>query len=656
MTPLHKNCDASTSTGLTSDAPCAEAEALATVPNAQDPRIAALRARLEPRRGRVALVVILALVFLVARALPRGEEAPAADPHAGHAHAAGGGDAKKEEVWTCSMHPDVRQPEPGTCPICGMDLIRAAVSGGEALKADEVRLGPRALALANLRVAPVDVLTHGATTHRFTGQITADETRTRSVTAWVGGRVDDLVVDTTGQRVRKGQVIARLYSPEVYAGHRELLAANAQLDRLKAADPLVRRGAEATRDAARQKLRLLGVRDDDLRRMEAASAPWTSVSIRSPFSGVVLDRLVSQGQYVQAGQALYRIADLSRVWGQLDVYAQQLDGLRVGQRVRVVPQSSPQSPVDATIRFIDPVVDPDKLTARARVELDNRDGQLRPGQYIEATTAREMAPPGAPLPLVVPRSALLYAGRRALVYIEKPRDRADAPPVYQAREVVPGEPVGDRVIVRAGLARGERVVVHGAFTLDADLQLRGGLSLMARPDDLTRAERAEPLDAPLAFRAAMAPVLNGYLDTQEALAADDLPRAMRHVATWREAITRAGAPPPGPAAVLWEDARARLIHDLSALASAQTLRAARATFVHLTRTTEQLLTAFGNPLDRTVRVAFCPMAFDNKGAEWLQRGDTIDNAYFGAQMRRCGEFRAEVAPQAHLLRAQGGQR
>ncbi len=214
---------------------------------------------------------------------------------------------------------------------------------------------------------------------------------------------------------------------------------------------------------------------------------------------------------------------------------------------------------------------------------------------------------------------------------------------------------GPRYPVVAGLSDGERVVTQGAFAIDADLQIRGGHSMMMGDDDTVASPYDDVVVATPELHAGLRTVVEPYLRVSERLAADDLPGAQGAA---REIVTAAAAFTPADVQALaqWEPIATRLRQHASAVAEAGTLEAARAPFEPLSAAVTTLLRVFGNPLEQPVRLAFCPMAFDDRGAEWVQAGETIDNAYFGAAMRRCGNVRATVAPGAHLPAPRGPRR
>jgi Cu(I)/Ag(I) efflux system membrane fusion protein len=576
--------------------------------------------------GCLALLLVALLAFGAGALFSGGSDDVHAEP-------------AEDAVWTCSMHPQIQQPEPGACPICGMDLIVAA-GASSSIANDRVVLSQRARRLAQLRTQPVRRQGGTAAEVRLLGRVEPDESTQKAVTTWIGGRIDRLHVSTTGERVRKGQAIATLYSPEVYAAHQDLLTARTQVERLGDASPSAASAARSALAAAEDRLRLLGVPDDELERMATAQRPRQSIAIRSPFSGTVIERVATEGAYVQTGSPLYRIADLSKLWIQLDAYESDLPRLEVGQEVSLQVEAVPGQSFEGRIAFVDPTLDPQRRTARVRVEVRNPDGLLRPGMFAEATVFTGQAADEAPL--VIPASAPLFTGRRSVVYVEVADEATLA---YAPRTVRLGPRLGDVYPVVAGLSEGDRVVTRGAFALDADLQIRGGPSMMSQPDDLSEGPWASVVQLPAGERERLAPVLRTYIDVQEALAEDDHPAAIAA----SEALLLAVADVTlDQGAATWAELVPELRGHAQHVARSNDLEGARAGFEPLSEAVEALLRTFGNPLDAELHVAFCPMADDNRGARWVQQGETIDNSYFGASMRRCGEIRSEIAPGAFL--------
>lgn len=270
--------------------------------------------RMNARRWRwVAMIIAIAVAFALGRSTSPGDRASStADmPEAA-------------STWTCSMHPQIQLPEPGACPICGMDLI--PVSGAGEVSADALHLSPAAQKLAEVRTAAV-TRQPVTRTLRLVGRLEIDETRQRTISAWVSGRIERLFVDFTGVRVKAGAPLFELYSPELYAAQEELLQAGA----FAASDQ--RSSALATLDAARERLRQFGLTADQITEIETRGAATDRVTIRAPVSGVVVRKDAVEGAYLRAGSPVFAIADLSELWLQLDGYEDDLPWLRVGDAV-----------------------------------------------------------------------------------------------------------------------------------------------------------------------------------------------------------------------------------------------------------------------------------------------------------------------------------
>ena len=402
--------------------------------------------------------------------------------------------AAARQVYTCVMHPHVRQPGPGQCPICGMTLIPVPANGPRDQAGDEtdepradagqtpqLRVTARAAALMQIVVAPAQRGLAQVPVRVF-GRLDHDETRLRTIAAWVPGRLEQLHVDFAGVTVRRGQPMVRLYSPQLIAAQEELLQA-LQADRELQAEGLgvVRESARAMVEASRERLRLLGLDAAHIQRLEEQGRVEDHVTIPAPVSGTVLERLASVGDYVDTGEPIYRLADLSRLWAQLEVYESDLQWLAVGQTAYFSTQGYPGERFDGRVAFIDPTLNERTRTARVRVAVDNPDGRLRPGMFVRGTVESDVPEQtdadaaGAELSLLIPASAPLITGRRAVVYVQLVGPDS---PTFEPRDVLLGPRAGDWYIVREGLEEGELVVANGAFKLDSELQIRGLPSMM----------------------------------------------------------------------------------------------------------------------------------------------------------------------------------
>jgi len=366
-------------------------------------------------------------------------------------------------VWTCSMHPQIRMDKPGKCPLCAMDLIPLKSSGGgdDVVDDDAIQLSKEAIALANIQTSVVghqdaikDVQLYGT--------IQVDERLQQSQTSHVNGRIENLYVTFTGESVKEGQLIARIYSPDLLTAQQELLEA-AKLQDLQ---PLLL-------DAAKEKLRLWKVSEEQINKILQSNSVSPYVNIHANTGGVVIAKNVNQGDYISQGSVLYTISNLSKLWAVFDAYETDLPFLKVGDQLEYTLQGVPGKVYKGRIAFINPMIDANSRTAKIRVEADNRDRNLKPEMYA---TAQITAPlKGYSKEMVIPKSAVLWTGKRSIVYVKQPNTSTSA---FKLREVVLGPSLGDQYVIMSGLENGEEIVTNGAFTVDASAQLEGKVSMM----------------------------------------------------------------------------------------------------------------------------------------------------------------------------------
>lgn len=359
---------------------------------------------------------------------------------------------------TCPMHPSIRSPSAGTCPICGMDLVPVT---HEEITTGTVRIDARRRQLIGVKtevlaLAPMRVEV------RTTGIATWDETSFVDVTARADGWVEELFADYTGKAVAAGEPLLSLYMPEIRAAELELIAA-AKGRRLAEGTPLERTSGEL-QSAARDKLRALGVGDEDLRRVLRTGKPEAALVIPAPAGGVVAEKMVKRGSPVMANQPMLRLASLDPIWIEAHVYEQDASLVHVGLEARVTFPYLPGEPRRGTVTFIEPALDEETRTVRVRITLPNPDGALRPGMYADALLEVRL-----PERLIVPSDAVIFAGPRRLVFIDEGGGR------MRPVEVELGLAGADGYEVRSGLAAGQRVVTSGNFLIGAESRLRSAL-------------------------------------------------------------------------------------------------------------------------------------------------------------------------------------
>lgn len=541
---------------------------------------------------------------------------------------------KDNRIFSCAMHPEVQQTEPGACPICGMDLVELEPSRSQST----VRLSARAKALSRLRTSVVGPAEAKSAQLILLGQIEPDETSLKTVTAWTGGRIDRLRIASTGQKVSAGQVVATLYSPDVFSAHQDLLAARGQVEALALGTEASQESARHALIAARERLRLIGIPKEELRRLEEETKPTGVIAVKSPYSGTVTKRVLSEGAYVQTGAPLLEVARLKSVWVQLDAYENDLARLQVGQ-VADITIDALRERRKGTITFIEPSIDEARRTAKVRVAISNDELRLLPGMFVKAAISVQ---PEHGTTLVIPSTAPLFTGRRSVVYVETETEDGFR---YDPRTVRLGPKLGGTYPVVSGLSQGERIVTKGAFRLDADLQIHGGPSMMTlSPIDIETTTLTEQ------EKGQVASIVEVYLQIQTSLAKDQLQQAQK-AAFQLMVLPEKVAPLENHRS--WSHLSEGLSHHAEDVVKASDLEQARHGFEHLSQMVILLLHQFGNPTQRALRLAFCPMALGSEGALWLQESSEVENAYFGASMYSCGNIQQLIEPGSYLELPEG---
>ena len=358
------------------------------------------------------------------------------------------------------MHPQIMQSEPGDCPICGMDLIPAE-SGADGLLADQFKLTENAMALANVQTSVVGSGKVDKNAIKLSGKIVENEESNAVQVSYFSGRIERLYVSFTGEEIRKGQLLATIYSPELYAAQQELITAAS----LKESQP-------ALYKAVRNKLKLWKLSESQINQIETSGKILENFPVYATVTGIVSEKLVEQGDYIKQGQPLLKIAKLNTVWANFDVYENQIDLFKKGQEMSITTNAYAGKAFKGKVSFIDPVLDTRTRTVKLRVVLNNNDDALKPGMFVEGkidgiSSTKEQV-------LSIPSTAILWTGERSVVYVKTDPDE----PVFEMREIELGSTIGGNQEVLSGLENGEEIVTNGTFTIDAAAQLQGKKSMM----------------------------------------------------------------------------------------------------------------------------------------------------------------------------------
>lgn len=599
------------------------------------------------------------------------------------------------QIWTCSMHPQIRLPKPGLCPICAMELIPLAEKKETGSGIPELALSPYARKLAQIETTPA-IRKFVEATVRMIGKIDYDETRLAYISAYVPGRIDKLYADYTGIPVIKGEHMVYMYSPDLLSAQQELIQAIKTFNNLsKDTLPLIRKASRQTIEAVREKLRLLGITEDQIKAIEKRSEPTDHITIYSPISGIVINKTAVEGMYVDTGTKIYTVADLSRLWLKLDAYESDIGWIKYGQKTEFTTESYPGEIFSGRISFIDPVLNDKTRTVKIRVNIENPEGKLKPGMFARAQVKAKISGNGKVVapdlagkwichmhpeiikdtpgkcdvcamslviaeslgfagesgsvtpPLVIPVSAPLITGKRAVVYVES----ADNEGVYQGREIILGARADGYYIVKSGLNEGEKVVTNGNFKIDSSIQIQAQPSMMNHPnEDLSQSppeqQSIETIPSGSAeFTAELMPVYECYLKIQADLSEDNLISAIDNSKKLQKTVSDLNIKfTDTKFSRQWSPIFLKLNEILSRFAKSADLTRARECFVDLSDYLYSITIDYGTPFKENLYRIHCPMAFSGRGADWLQKDKIIRNPYFGKTMQKCGEIAETLKP------------
>ncbi len=635
-----------------------------------------------PRQKQITIVVVAAIIAVwVGSGLFSGDE------HKGHKTS----QSREKEIkyWTCSMHPQIKLPKPGQCPICAMDLIPVYKDAGQA--GDEGGTVSLSLSSTARQLAEVETAEVGYTTVsnevRLVGKVDYDESRLSYISAWVPGRIDRLFVDFTGTRVRKGDHLIKLYSPELISAQEEYIQAIKNWNDTKNSELSVMRDtAQSTLKSSQEKLRLLGISDEQVKDIAERKIIQEHLTITSPVTGTVILKNGFNGQYVKTGDKIYTIADLSRVWVYIEAYESDIQWLHYGQHVRVEAEAYPGKVFHGKIAFIDPFVEEKTRTIKLRVNVENENNRLKPGMFVRAYIKAELGEGGdiyerelagkwicpmhpeivkddkgvcdicemdliptkefgfaeQPLKenrvLVIPNTAPLITGKRAIVYVEK--SNTEGMNLYEGREVVLGPRAGDQYVVLSGLKQGEQVVTKGNFKIDSALQIQAKPSMMNPGGYYSEKDNvvSQSLGSTSQGAEILTEAIRYYLKAAKALSADDPHAAVAELEAFRNQLEQVLITQK------LSDSKDGLTVQINSMIQAlqtieHNLDALRKTFGDVSNILKDVLQQYEYKEELTLYLNYCPMAFNNQGGYWLQDVEPISNPYFGAKMLKCGDMK-----------------
>ncbi len=379
------------------------------------------------------------------------------------------------EYWTCTMHPSVRMKDPGTCPICAMDLVpvmksppatsdNGSTNSVQQIAGDEstFMVDPRRQQLINVQTTEVEVRSLKKVIRTF-ATLELDETRIEYVHSKIKGWIDKVFVDFTLQHVNQGDPLFSIYSPELVSTQEEYLLALKTAENL-ADSPFehVSNGARSLFEATRRRLELFDITDEQIKQLEKSGQAQKHLIVYSPVSGHVMEKNAFPNMYVTPETKIYAIADHTNIWASVEIYENEISYVREGQRVAMSTAAYPGIVFRGNITYVYPHLTEKTRTLRVRLEFPNPELKLKPGMY---SNIEIQVPLGATL--AVPESAVLRTGKRDLVFVDLGSG------TMQLRQVQIGAKAGGYYEILKGLETGERVVSAANFLIDAESKVQG---------------------------------------------------------------------------------------------------------------------------------------------------------------------------------------
>jgi Cu(I)/Ag(I) efflux system membrane fusion protein len=537
-------------------------------------------------------------------------------------------DEHKNQSWTCSMHPQINLPEPGKCPICGMDLIPKNDSD-ENLSINSFKMTKNAMALANIQTITVGEINENSNSKnslKLSGTIKENDKKSAVQTAHFGGRIEKLYYKSKGEFVKKGSLILSLYSPELVTAQNEFI----QALEIKNEQPELYK-------AVRNKLKNWKISEKQIMQIERNKKVITNFNMYANVSGYITELFVDQGNHVKEGDPLFKVSDLSTVWAVLDIYEKNTPIIKKGKQVQIKFNAFPNEVYNGKIDFIDPLLNTKTRTTVARVTLNNSKHKFKPGMIITGEVfPSKTSEKKNSKEIIIPKTAVLWTGKRSVVYVKTDKNE----PVFEIREVELGQENLETYNVISGLNADDEIVVNGTFTVDATAQLLGKQSMMnvnKQQNNLeTKEKELKRLNVNKTFQKQIISVINSYLNLKNAFIISNASSIKKQANSVLNKIAKVDMSllKNTKAHKIWMPIKNKIITSLKNIETSKNLKQQRNEFVDLSDNMVILSNVFG--ADKTLYVAHCPMANNNNGANWLSAEKEIKNPYFGKQMLSCG--------------------
>ncbi|GLR17340.1 efflux RND transporter periplasmic adaptor subunit [Portibacter lacus] len=554
--------------------------------------------------------------------------------HSTHSNKTETGDG--EEIWTCSMHPQIRQNEPGLCPICEMDLIPLDNSLGS----DDptiLKMSKASAKLAQIQTTIVGSETahgeHNGGEINVDGTIEIDQRSINTQTAHLPGRIESMLINFEGEYVKAGQKIASLYSTDLIAASQELITA-ADYDKKVA----------GLKEASIQKLKNWKISDAQIASILSSGQPIETIDIYADHSGYVLSKKVSQGDYLKQGQVLYTIGQTGSLWLIFNVFESDLENVRKGQVVNFTTPSVSNMDFNAKITYIDPLLNPTTRTATIRAEITSKGGKLKPGMLLKGKIKINNKSNESDGPLSVPSSAVLWTGAKSVVYVKMQDTEV---PSFQYRSVEVSGQSGGMTFINAGLEIGEEIVTNGAFAVDAAAQLNNNASMMNQNVSIKKTAQSDLApsfvnETSEEFKDQLDQVVQSYIALKDALVDTDPKNAQNAAESVLKSLNNVDMNlVKGEAHMYWMEQNKAIKAHGAKISESEDVEDQRSQFKFLSDAIINSLRAFGTH-NHHYYVQYCPMVSDNKGADWVSAEKEIRNPYFGDKMMKCGSVKLEL--------------
>jgi len=527
-------------------------------------------------------------------------------------------------VYSCSMHPQVRQNQPGTCPLCGMNLVQST-SLQTTTDPNAIQLSEDAQKLADIQTLKVIKSSPSVTLH-LNGRVLADKRKTAVQTTHISGQIEQLLIGSKGQYIKAGEIIAYVYSPDLIEAQNELFEAFA----MKEAQPEL---FEATRKKL-ENWKLTSAQIDTILRL---GDPIESFPLVSEWTGMILNKYVSKGSHIERGTQLYEVANLKSVWVTFDLYETDLKTVHVGDKINMEFSSYPGKIFIGQVNFINPIVDPATQVAQIRVIYTNTLKPVYPGTSVKGLLNSQ--PKDNQKIIILPKTAVLWTGKRSIVYVKDPISNE---PTFHLREVTLGALNTSGYAIEKGLEVGEEVVVNGVFTLDAAAQLAGKNSMMnsplvKTPNKSTGKKKTGKINPSPSVALTLKEMTTAYLNIKNALALKNHNIIISEAALF---IGQIGDQKKNSADIN-HPTLIQLNKVMQEINTTKKIDEVYGPFAEISDLFFDLLDHF-KIKNLTLFRQYCPMAFDNKGAYWLSNTQDIYNPYFGEEMRFCGEVKGKL--------------